>query len=320
MDTWIRHYRQLPDTQQREVFFNALVQHYTDLFDATEVGFLLLDESLHVLSSNALAGELLGHTPAMGQQIPRPGDLFELDEDHDGDDCVITRALKEQRPCQTEMTVRRDGEPHWLRLTAISVAMLDSRQVLMMVQDISAEKRLEADVLAKQQQLDNARTRDALTGLHNRRYILEELDHLNAKAKRYGTPFSISLIDLDHFKSVNDTYGHEIADEVLLSLANLIQDELRDADITARYGEEEFMVLLPETGVEDAVQTINRLRQRFTESRVPGINRSLTLSAGVMQWGPGLSREQLVFKTDQRLAMAKYAGRNQVCGDIDEDE
>ena len=320
MDTWIHHYRQLPDTRQREVFFNALVQHYTDLFDATEVGFLLLDESFHVLSSNTLAAELLGHTPATGQLIPKPGDLFELDEDHESDECVITRALEEQRPCQTELTVRRNGERHWLRLTAISVAMLDRRQVLMMVQDISAEKRLEADVLAKQQQLDKARTRDALTGLHNRRYILEELDHLNAKAKRYGTPFSISLIDLDHFKSVNDTYGHEIADEVLLCLGGLIQDELRDADISARYGEEEFMVLLPETGVEDAVHTINRLRQRFTESRVPGINRSLTLSAGVMQWEPGLSREQLVFKTDQRLAMAKYAGRNQVCGDIDEDE
>ena len=76
------------------------------------------------------------------------------------------------------------------------------------------------------------------------------------------------------------------------------------------------MVLLPETDMEDAVNTINRLRQRFTESRVDGIKRSLTLSAGVMSWEPGLSLEQLIFKTDQRLAMAKYAGRNQVCGEI----
>ncbi len=187
----------------------------------------------------------------------------------------------------------------------------------MVLQDISAEKRLQADVEAKQQLLDRARTRDALTGLHNRRYILEELDHMNAQAKRYGTRFSIALIDLDHFKSVNDTYGHEVADRVLLSLAGLIQDELRDADISARYGAEEFMILLPETGITAAVSTINRLRQRFTETRIAGIKRSLTLSAGVMEWEPGQSREQLVFKTDQRLSMAKYAGRNQVCGNID---
>lgn len=284
MDAWIDHYRQLPDSQEREVFFNALVQHYTQCFDATGVGFLLLDESMCVLSRNDLVAELLGHAPSIGQYMVKPCDLFEWDDGQTTDDCVIARALNEQRPCQDEVKIRRNGERRWLRLTAIAVKMLDARQVLLMMQDISGEKRLEADLLAKQRQLDKARTRDPLTGLSNRRYILEELDHLNAKARRYGTVFSIALIDLDHFKAVNDTYGHEVADNVLLHLASLIQDELRDADITARYGEEEFMVLLPETQVADAVHTVNRLRQRFTESRVAGINRSLTLSAGVMEW------------------------------------
>ena len=297
-----------------------MLNHYAELFNATETGYLLLDEKLNVLASNELANELLGHTPANGEPIPRPGDLFELEDDARDEECILKRALREQRPCQAEVSVRRNGEHCWLRMTALSLALLESRQILLVLQDVSAEKRLQADVLAKQQQLDKARTRDSLTGLHNRRYILDELDHLNAQAKRYGTPFSIALIDLDHFKSVNDTYGHEVADKVLLRLAGLIQEELRDADITARYGEEEFMVLLPETGIEAAVQTINRLRQHFTESRVEGISRSLSLSAGVMQWEPGLSLEQLVFKTDQRLAMAKYAGRNQVCGDIEDVE
>lgn len=315
MDAWISHFQQLPDATEREAFFNDLVRHYGELFDATGSGYLLLDAGQRILAWNTLAETLLGHRPATGEVMPRPGDLFELDASGDGH-CVIDAALAEGRSGRQILTLRLDGEAHWLRLTALPVSLADHRQALVVLQDISAEKRLEADVLAQREALDDVRVRDTLTGLNNRRYILQQLDRLNAQAKRYGTAFSIALIDLDHFKSVNDTYGHEAADRVLLTLARLITDELRDADIGARYGEEEFMVLLPETGVEAAVQTINRLRQRFTECRVEGIGRSLTLSAGVLGWGPGQSLEQLVFHTDQRLAMAKHAGRNQVCGDL----
>lgn len=314
METWIQLYRDLSDTKDQDLFLNTLVHHYAQLFDATDSGYLLLDERQNVLSHNDLAQELLGHKPAIGEPMPRPGDLFELEEGEGGS--VIEQAFAEETPRQQQLTLRRNGERHWLRMTAIPLTLLSQRQALVVLQDTSAQKRLEADVIAKQELLDQARTRDPLTGLHNRRFILEELDRLNAQAKRYGTPFSVVLIDLDHFKSVNDTYGHDVADGVLLHLARLLERELRDADISARYGEEEFMVLLPETRAEAAVQTINRLRQHFMESKVPGIRRSLTLSAGVLEWEPGLSLEQVVFKTDQRLAMAKYAGRNQVCGDL----
>jgi diguanylate cyclase (GGDEF)-like protein len=226
------------------------------------------------------------------------------------------RALKEDQSLAHVQTLRRNGERHWLRLTAIPVTLIAESQVLVVIQDISAQYRLQQDVEHHQQALEHARTRDALTGLHNRRFILDELTQLNAQAKRYRSHFCIALIDLDHFKSVNDTYGHSLADTVLRTLADIVQEELRDADISARYGEEEFMVLLPETGIDAGIGTLDRLRQRFSETRIPGIKRSLTLSAGVIEWQPGLSLEQLVFKTDQRLAMAKYAGRNQVCGDL----
>lgn len=314
METWIQLYRDLSDTKDQDQFLNTLVRQYAQLFDATDSGYLLLDEHQKVLSHNDLAQELLGYKPAIGEPMPRPGDLFELEESEGSS--VIEQAFAEEAPRQQQLTLRRNGERHWLRMTAIPLTLLSQRQALVVLQDTSAQKRLEADVIAKQELLDQARTRDPLTGLHNRRFILEELDRLNAQAKRYGTPFSVVLIDLDHFKSVNDTYGHDVADGVLLHLSRLLEQELRDADISARYGEEEFMVLLPETRAEAAVQTINRLRQHFMESKVPGIRRSLTLSAGVLEWEPGLSLEQVVFKTDQRLAMAKYAGRNQVCGDL----
>lgn len=318
MDNWITHYQQLPHADQRTQFLSTLVHHYTEVFDATHSGFLLLDGQLNILSHNQLAETLFGFAPRSGDPMPQPGDLFEVDasEEVSDRDCILQRALLEDRPLSHIQTVRRDGERHWLRLTAIPVTLMAESQILMVIQDISAEQRLQQDVAAQQQALEQARTRDSLTGLFNRRYILDELGQLNALAKRYRSRFCIALIDLDHFKRVNDTYGHTVADNVLSTLGDLIQDELRDADISARYGEEEFMVLMPETGIDAGISTLDRLRQRFSETRVPGIKQSLTLSAGVIEWQPGLSLEQLVFKTDQRLAMAKYAGRNQVCGDL----
>jgi diguanylate cyclase (GGDEF)-like protein/PAS domain S-box-containing protein len=316
MENWISHYQQLPHADQRAQFLSTLIHHYTELFDATESGFLLLDNQLHVLSHNELAERLLGFVPRAGQAVPQPGDLFERKEGNDEHECILMRALKEDQSLAHVQTLRRNGERHWLRLTAIPVTLIAESQVLVVIQDISAQYRLQQDVEHHQQALEHARTRDALTGLHNRRFILDELTQLNAQAKRYRSHFCIALIDLDHFKSVNDTYGHSLADTVLRILADIVQEELRDADISARYGEEEFMVLLPETGIDAGIGTLDRLRQRFSETRIPGIKRSLTLSAGVIEWQPGLSLEQLVFKTDQRLAMAKYAGRNQVCGDL----
>lgn len=318
MENWISHYQQLPHADQRAQFLSTLVHHYTEVFDATQSGFLLLDGQLNILSHNQLAETLFGFVPEPGQPMPKPGDLFEQETagsvpEHG---CILQRALQEDTPLSHVQTVRRNGERHWLRLTAIPVTLMAESQVLVVIQDISAERRLQEDIQQHQQALEQARTRDSLTGLFNRRYILEELSQLNAQAKRYRSRFCIALLDLDHFKQVNDTYGHSVADTVLRTLGDLIREELRDADISARYGEEEFMVLMPETGIDAGISTLDRLRQRFSETRVPGIKRSLTLSAGVIEWQPGLSLEQLVFKTDQRLAMAKYAGRNQVCGDL----
>lgn len=317
METWIQQYRQLPDTDDREVFLDRLVTHYTELLDVTDSGYLLLDSEYTILSVNPLACELLMFHPQVGAPMPKPGDLFELNDPHDDGECVISAAMESRKPCHREMQLRRDGEPCWIKMTAIPIQFMDISQVLVVLQDISATRRLQADVESQRAALDQVRTRDTLTGLYNRRFILDELAHLNAMSKRYNTTFSIVLIDLDHFKSVNNTYGHEAADQVLATLGKLILEELRDADLGARYGEEEFMVLLPETGIDAAVHTINRLRQRFNETRFAEISRPLTISAGVLEWQDGQSLEQLLFKTNERLTMAKYAGRNQVCGDLE---
>lgn len=161
-----------------------------------------------------------------------------------------------------------------------------------------------------------ADTLDATTGLYNRRYAMQRLGQIHQHAKRYKANFSLALIDIDHFKRLNDTYGHSYGDLVLKKLSSVVQNGVRETDLCARFGGEEFLILMPETNTHDAVVSLDRLRQQISEMRWDRIQRPVTISCGVISWQPNHSVEQLIFLADQRLSTAKKAGRNQVCGDL----
>lgn len=172
------------------------------------------------------------------------------------------------------------------------------------------------DMIQLQEANNEAAIRDLATGLYNRRYAMERLDQLYLHAKRYQTHFTIALVDIDHFKRINDTYGHTIGDRIIEGLSVVLGRGLRQTDICARYGGEEFLVLMPETETQEAIMSIDRLRQQISEMKWPQIKRPVTISAGIIAWQPNKSIEQLMFLADQRLSTAKKAGRNQVCGDL----
>lgn len=169
---------------------------------------------------------------------------------------------------------------------------------------------------ALQQHAEDADTRDFATGLYNRRYALERLAQMHLQAKRYQSPFAIALIDIDHFKRINDTFGHAYGDEVLERLANVIGKSFRETDLCARFGGEEFLILMPETETSAAILSLDRLRQQISELKWTQMQRPVTISSGVVRWQINKSVEQLLFLVDQRLGTAKKAGRNQVCGDL----
>ncbi len=155
--------------------------------------------------------------------------------------------------------------------------------------------------------------RDSLTGLHNRRHADDELPRLVAHAERYGHPLSVALLDLDHFKLVNDAHSHQAGDEVLRAFARLLTFNARAADLVARYGGEEFLVAMPETSLDQALALCERLRSA-TEAHdwdaiVPGL--TVTVSIGVADDGiqPGLLT--LIASVDAALHQAKRDGRNQ---------
>jgi two-component system cell cycle response regulator len=159
---------------------------------------------------------------------------------------------------------------------------------------------------------------DPLTLTLNRRALVERLDEEMERARRYGLILTLLMVDLDHFKRVNDTYGHLVGDDVLREVSMIIQREVRTVDIVARYGGEEFVVVLPETAEEGAVAFAERVRQRIAEHRVAGEEGeealSLTVSIGVATF-PSSSIEtvdDLISHADDALYRAKAEGRNKV--------
>ena len=151
---------------------------------------------------------------------------------------------------------------------------------------------------------------DPLSGLYNRRGLSVTLDAW----KSNGQVFAIIALDIDHFKRVNDTYGHDKGDQVIKFLAQMMRDSSRAADVLCRHGGEEFLMLLPGACLDDARQVADRLRMRMQLAVIPGIDMPVTISLGVSQWRPSLecTVEQALKMADQALYKAKQQGRNQV--------
>jgi diguanylate cyclase (GGDEF)-like protein len=173
-----------------------------------------------------------------------------------------------------------------------------------------------APVLANLRNLALAELRaatDALTGLPNRRAIDDHLKRLLAQAGRSLTPMSAILLDLDHFKEINDTFGHERGDEVLAAVGALMRSELRGSDFAGRSGGEEFIVMVPDTDRAGALRVAEHLRQAMHSLSLPGVTRAITASFGVATFpDDALDGETLMRLADRALYVAKQSGRDRV--------
>ncbi len=175
------------------------------------------------------------------------------------------------------------------------------------------ELKIAREIIEKQAQTDE------LTQLYNRRHAREVMKDQKQRADNGLHHFSIAMIDLDHFKLVNDQFGHEIGDEVLRQFSALCEKSLRSGDqfaslgsTLARYGGEEFIIILPSTNSEQTLACINRIRKAIKDISIPGINSKVTFSAGVAQHQKGEAVDSLIKRTDQALYKAKSEGRDRV--------
>lgn len=164
-------------------------------------------------------------------------------------------------------------------------------------------------VLAQAEEVSHV---DALTCLPNRRQVIKQLQNEVFRAERYTTRLSVSMIDIDHFKRINDSYGHTVGDQVLFQLANILQENVRSPDTVGRYGGEEFLVVLPNTGLKEAAEQAARLCKRIRGTDINiGETVKMTVSIGVAEYRHGQENwQKFLSRADMALYEAKNSGRD----------
>jgi diguanylate cyclase len=236
----------------------------------------------------ASTGDFHEKIGGFSEQISRSDNIEDLN-------AVLGDVLRETRLVQTEALNSRDR-------------MVAARQEVQ-----EAEQRIVA-LEAELRHMSELVREDQLTGSLNRRGMDDVFERETARADRRGTPLCVALLDLDDFKRLNDTHGHQAGDGALKHLVKVVKETLRSMDVIARFGGEEFLILLPETTVEAAAQTMTRLQRELTKHFFLHDNEKLliTFSAGVALRIPNETQDALVARADQAMYEAKKAGKNRV--------
>ena len=215
---------------------------------------------------------------------------------------VIERSVRAERIVLGNMLYLRDVTQRYLSERQLAEALSLSEERLHTISALHA-------------QLSEQALRDPLTGLFNRRYLIEFFQREQARALRERTSLALAMIDLDHFKQLNDNHGHLVGDEVLQAVAQHLQGNLRSTDAVFRIGGEEFLLILPDVELAEALSRVDSLREQLAASdlstRAGTLN--VTLSAGVALWpSHGHTLEELMQAADRALYQAKRDGRDRV--------
>ena len=160
--------------------------------------------------------------------------------------------------------------------------------------------------------LKEASLRDTLTGLGNRRYLMEQIKEETKRANRKSAPYVLGILDVDHFKTVNDRFGHEAGDKALCAIAQAMLGALREYDLCGRWGGEEFVIMLPETTLDFAAQIAERVRQSIMEVSLDFLDTGISASLGLSTYRPGEPFSDTLNRADSALLKAKSVGRNRV--------
>ncbi|RUR30517.1 GGDEF domain-containing protein [Vreelandella nanhaiensis] len=220
---------------------------------------------------------------------------------------AIERSARWMLPLTTRFRLPTpNAKSQWIAVSANPAPASDGVLWTGMMMDIT-------DQVIEEQRLRRLCDTDALTGLPNRRKLMKHLSHLASLSARHGTPLSIMMIDIDHFKLINDRWGHLQGDEVLRQLATKMKALLRCEDMVARLGGEEFMVALPLTSLQQCHKLADQLRKAVSQHDFSVGTGEVTLSIGVTEYRCGEPLKNLIERTDQALYSAKDVGRDCVC-------
>lgn len=220
-----------------------------------------------------------------------------------------TKKLLLQKKSYTEQELQllsKKKKTIWIRIKTSLIIVADKTYFLNVITDISKEK-------LKYEKLSNLAYYDALTGIYNRRRFNELFLNEYERAKRYKRDLCAIFFDIDHFKKINDTYGHDVGDIILQELSTLVQKHVRETDFFARWGGEEFIILLPETNKENALILAEHIRKNIVEKTFTKAKK-ITVSFGVTQLMNQEQQKSFLKRLDNALYKAKQEGRNRsVC-------
>lgn len=270
----------------------------------------LNDERWTMLFVSGGCERLTGYSPdeLINNRLVSYADLIDASTDEQAAE-EVNIAVRKGTSFSVEYAItRKDGRKVWVWERGCGVQQDDGTMLLEgVVLDITDRKALETE-------LEELATRDPLTGLLNRRQFSRVLEEELERAKRYERPMALVWIDFDHFKEVNDSWGHAAGDAVLCSVSRTLQDSVRSVDAIGRFGGEEFVIVLPEMDVDEARDTAERLRQKVSHKPImldSGHSVPLTISIGVAVFPMhGHSVDTLCGAADKAMYQAKMRGRN----------
>ncbi|MFP4276677.1 MAG: diguanylate cyclase [Wenzhouxiangella sp.] len=268
---------------------------------------------MRVIYANQALGKMLGTLPDRICEEPSLLSSFFSRQDRDFVIELIEGESVFSEPIERECRVRHAQHAGmWVKLSCYPCTFPGRRPgCVATVVDITDLKRTEQALTEANSQLSRMAREDSLTGIPNRRALLESIRRELAHAERYGRPFSLLLLDLDHFKRVNDQFGHDCGDEVLRRITRAVQSRVRITDLFGRWGGEEFLVVLPATLLHEAAQIGEALRALVEAIDLP-FDGTMTASLGVAEHTPGECRENLLKRVDIALYEAKAQGRNRI--------
>ena len=282
---------------------------YSQLFNALDYPVMILSDTMNIVKANSVALRVFSDA-FEGIDNPPVKRLFV-------EDAVCIEKMKKGKECLIE---RKSGNTHRHYTVKMSVLFSTSRQesrdygYLLIFNDVTEHTH-------QVQNLKNAAAVDPLTGLYNRRYFYTMAEYSISMVRKNKKSLSVIMLDIDHFKRINDLYGHQGGDYILKEVVGVIKKQLRENDIFARYGGEEFIVLLPSTDPGEAAPIARRICRAVRDSvlKYDGNNILLTISAGVSSIRPPAERgmDSLIFMADKALYDAKTTGRDRVCVRLD---
>ncbi|MCK8516354.1 diguanylate cyclase [Methylonatrum kenyense] len=277
------------------------IVRWNNLLDQSWDGIVILDESGAVYQANRRYAEMLGYTQDEMQRLH----VWDWDENYTREELKAMLAAVDEVGAHFETRQRRrDGTVIDIELGNNGLYFKDRKLIFCICRDITARKRTEA-------RIHRLATTDALTRLANRNEFSRVLDLELQRSRRHGNALSLIMYDLDHFKAINDRFGHAAGDRVLRTVSEVVRSTVRQTDLVGRWGGEEFLVLLPQTPLADAVALAEKLRLAVAALRISEVG-DVTASFGVTAYKHAEHRDDLFRRVDEAMYRAKENGRNRV--------